>query len=421
MTAKPIAIVGTLDTKGDQLEYLRDLINRRGHKTIMIDVGVMGDAPFEPDISGEAVAHAAGSSRKQLRTLHDESAAMEKMAEGVYKLLSDLFTHGDVGGVLAVGGSLGTDLALALMKELPFGVPKMILSTVAYSAIITPDMVDTDIIMLPWTAGLWGLNNLSMQALEKAAGAISGAVETYHEQKERTKKTVAVTSLGQTVCRYLGALKPALEERGYDVAAFHVTGMSGRLLERAVAHGAIDAVLDLAVGVELVNEITGGVASAGNNRLEQAGKVGIPQIVAPAAIEIFFWREGFPLPPEYENRPQHRHNRLLTAMITSIEERAAVGKVIAEKLNMATGPTAVVIPYKGYRHSHGLEDTADFEHLDAFHKAIMTPEEGVAAFRKALMENINPNITVVSLENAGINDQVFTDTVLRLFDDMMTP
>jgi uncharacterized protein (UPF0261 family) len=419
MIAKPIAIVGTLDTKGDQLEYLRDLISGRGHKTMVVDVGVLGDAPFKPDISGEKVAQAAGSSLEELLALHDESTAMEKMAEGASNVLEGLFAEDKVGGLVAVGGSLGTDLALTLMKALPFGVPKLILSTVAYSAIITPDMADTDIIMLPWTAGLWGLNNLSMQALEKAAGAISGAVEIYYGQKERSKKTVAVTSLGQTVCRYLGTIKPALEERGYDVAAFHVTGMSGRLLERAVANGAIDAVLDLAVGVELAGEITGGVASAGKNRLEQAGRVGIPQIVAPAAIEIFFWREGLPLPSRYKDRPRHRHNRLLTPMITSIEERAAVGRLIAEKLNRAKGPAAVVIPYKGYRHSHGLEAAVDFEDLDSFHKAIMTPEEGVDAFRRAIMENVNPNVKVVTLENSGINDREFTDTVVRLFDDMM--
>jgi uncharacterized protein (UPF0261 family) len=305
------------------------------------------------------------------------------------------------------------------MKAVPIGVPKLILSTVAYSPMITPDLADTDAMILPWTAGLWGLNRFSMQALETAAGAISGAVEAYSERKKE-KKTVAVTSLGMSVCRYLTTLKPALEERGYDVAVFHTTGMSGRLLERAIADGAIDAVLDLSVGVELLNEITGGVCASGKNRLEEAGKAGIPQIVSQGAIEAFHWGGDKPMPAKYSDRPTHRHNKLLNIIISSNEERAAVGKLMAEKLNKAKGPTAVVIPYQGFLHAHGPEQIMDFEDLDPFAKAVMTTsEEGSLAFYEAFMKHFKTDAKVVPLKDAGLNDPIVAEKILELFDEMM--
>ena len=181
------------------------------------------------------------------------------MGKGAAKIAKDLYSNNKLHGVVAVGGSMGTDVAIEVMKALPIGLPKLILSTVAYSKAITPEMIDSDILMLPWLAGLWGLNSLVKQTLNTAAGAIAGAVEEYDQKlNANSKKVVAITSLGQTVCRYVAILKPALEERGYEVAVFHATGMSGRLLERAISDGKIDAVLDLAVGIEIANEINGG-------------------------------------------------------------------------------------------------------------------------------------------------------------------
>jgi len=192
---KSIAIIGTLDTKGDQLEYLKKVIENRGQQVIMIDVGILGTVPFKPTISREKVARAGGTSLEEIISGSlDECGAINKMAEGASKVVLELYSRGELNGVLAVGGSMGTALALEVMSVLPIGIPKLILSTVAYSPAIPSDMLGGDIMMLPWFAGLWGLNNLSRQVLKTAAGAISGAVEEYDKRQVSTKKIVGVTA-----------------------------------------------------------------------------------------------------------------------------------------------------------------------------------------------------------------------------------
>ena len=412
--SKVIAIIGTLDTKGDQIQYLKKLIEAIGHQVCVIDVGILGDVPIEPAISRHQVAEAAGTSIQELIDLRHEWMSMERMTEGASKIVKELHSKNRLDGALAVGGSIGTALALSVMKALPIGVPKLIVSTVAYSPGITPDMVSGDLMMLPWVAGLWGFNKMSKRVLETAAGAISGAVELYDKEKVNTKKVVAVSSLGGTVCQYMNQLKPALEERGYEVAVFHVTGMSGRLLEQAITEGSISAVLDLSVGVEILNEVCNGVASAGEHRLEAAAKCGVPQIVSPGAIEAFHWGEDKPFPAKYKERPQHRHNPILNVILSSKRERAAVGRFMAEKLNMAAGPTIVVIPMRGF------EPPMRPASLDAFWQGILTPHEGLKAFRRAFMRNLkNPKVKVVTLDG-GFNDPPYVTTILSLFDEMMS-
>jgi len=409
---RSISIIGTLDTKGDQIKYLKQLIENRGRPVVVIDVGVLGDVPFEPTVSRKQVAQACGSSLEEVIALHDEGKAMNKMAEGVSKVVEELYSRGEINGVLAVGGSMATSLALTMMKVLPIGIPKLILSTVTYSPAITADMVDGDIMMLPWFAGLWGLNSLSRQVLETAAGAISGAAEEYDKKQVSQKKVVGVTSLGGTACRYVNQLKPALEERGYEVAVFHMTGMGGRLFERAIKDGLIDAALDLSPGVELLNQVAGGVGSSGEGRMEAAGKRGIPQIVSPGAIDAFFWGGDKPFPAEYRDRPYHQHNPLLKIVISDTKERAAVGTLMAEKLNKATGPTAVVIPMKGQTPPRRPGPP------NPFIESLRNPGPGLEAFREAFLKDLKPEIKVDVLD-VGHNEPPYVETVLSKFDEMM--
>jgi len=419
---KSIAIIGTLDTKGDQLEYLKKVIENRGQQVIMIDVGILGTVPFKPTISREKVARAGGTSLEEIISGSlDECGAINKMAEGASKVVLELYSRGELNGVLAVGGSMGTALALEVMSVLPIGIPKLILSTVAYSPAIPSDMLGGDIMMLPWFAGLWGLNNLSRQVLKTAAGAISGAVEEYDKRQVSTKKIVGVTSLGQTACRYVNRLKPLLEERGYEVAVFHVTGMSGRLFERAINDGLFVAALDLNAGVELLNEVTGGVGTAGKHRLEGAGKKGIPQIVSPGAIDAFFWGGDKPFPDRYRDRPNHRHNTLLNLVASSEEEAAAIGTLMAEKLNQATGPPAVVIPMKGQlppRKAGKPGGVGGPGRPNLFFENLLNPGPKLEAFRDALMKDIRPEIRV-DVMDAGLSEPQYVDTVLAIFDEMM--
>lgn len=420
--ARSIVLLGTLDTKGDQLEYLKQLVEKRGHEACVIDVGVIGPVPFTPTISRQEVARAGGSAIEEIIALNSPGAAMVQMAKGASEILKELYAKGRLDGFVAVGGSGGTSLALAVLKAIPIRVPKLLITTVAYSAAITPDMVSGDnVMMLPWVAGLWGLNSISKRVLEMAGGAISGAAELYDRTQTDAKKVVGVTSLGGSVTRYMNQLKPALEERDYEVAVFHVTGMSGRMYERAIADGLINVSLDLSVGVELLNRVTGGVCTAGEHRLEAAGKKGIPQIVSPGAIEAFHWGADRPFPARYKSRPHHPHNAILLTVMANPREMGAVGKLMAEKLNGSTGPAAVVIPMKGFLtrpkaapvpQSHAAREIA------AFRESLMdVSAPGLAAFRKALLKHVKPKVEVVELD-AGLNDPPYVETVLRLFDEM---
>lgn len=332
---REIVIIGTLDTRGEDIKHMKTLIEQRGHKAMVIDVGVLGEVPLEANISRYQVAQASGASLEEIIAFNNQSKAMSKMAEGAGKIVKELYSRGKLDGLLAIGGTVGTFLALIVTKELPLGVPKLIVSTVAFSPLINAELVSGDLMMIQWAAGFWGVNSLSLKVLDTAAAAISGAAETY-ERREGVKKTVVgVTSLGHTNCKYLYWLKPALEQRGCEVAVFHAAG-AGRGFEQAIAEGFIDIALDICM-FEVVNEVMGGVCSAGKHRLEAACKRGIPQIVVPGCIDFFSLLAYKPLPHEFENRPRREHNPLVFALGTTKEEKATVGKWMAEKLNRATG------------------------------------------------------------------------------------
>ncbi len=418
--AKSIVLIGTLDTKGDALGYLHDLVAELGEGVAVVDTGILGEVAFPPTVAREEVARAAGSSIAEIVELCDEDRAMRRMALGAARLVAAMCSRGEVAGVLAVGGSMGTALALEVMRELPVGLPKVLLSTVAYSPVVSPELLDVDVTMVPWTAGLWGLNSLSEEALRTAAGAVVGAARLYeHRDGEPRRKVVAVTSLGRSITRYLEWLKPELEARGYEVAVFQATGMSGRLLERAVSAGRVDAVLDLCVGTELVAGLTGGANAAGATRLTAAGRRGIPQIVSPGGLEFFHWPTERPLPASLEGRPKHRHNALLDVILSSLEERRAVGAVMAGRLNEAAGPVAVIVPIHGMRSEAVLEEqVADRSvPLDPFFTAIMHPEDGFAAFLEELHGALRADIETVVVDS-GMNDPQYANEILARFDAM---
>ncbi len=419
---RSIVVIGTLDTKGDQIEYLKRQIEERGHPVCVIDIGVLGQCFFNPDIGRDEVARAAGSSLEGIVALGNANAAMDAMSRGALKLIKDMVSEDRVGGVVAVGGSIGTAADLKVMRGLPLALPKLIITTVAYSPAITPDMVGgSGVMMLPWLAGLWGLNSISKRVLETAAGVISGAAASYRPLA-RTARVAGVTSLGGTVNRYLNQLKPELEKRDYEAAVFHVTGMSGRSYEQAIRDGLIAVSLDLSAGVELLNHVCGGVCSAGAERMEAAGEMGIPQIVSPGAIEAFHWGGDRPLADRYRDRPRHPHNAILTTVMSSVEEMEAVGRLMARKLNKAKGPTAVVIPLKGFAPvQHGASPANPSPGLLAlmeFRKRLfeLSPV-GLEAFRKALMAEIDPKVEVVALD-VEFNHPSYVSTVLDLFDGM---
>ena len=402
---KSIAVIGTLDTRGEEVKYLRDRIRERGHDPRVIDIGVLGPVPFPPEITRDAVAQAAGTTIKDIIALNHEGRAMSAMARGASVIVRKLYDEGRLDGAIAAGGSMTTSTALEIMAVLPLGVPKLIISTIAFSPLIKPQSVCADLAMMLWPAGLYGLNSISCSVLDRAAGAVAGAAESFVRHTVR-KKTVGITSMGTSQLSYVTRLKPALEQRGYEVAVFHCVGMGGKCFEQAINDGLIDFAMDLAL-VELMDTVCGGATatSTGGRRIEAACKKGIPQIVAAGAISNFFWFSGVPLPPQFQDRKHYRHNQLLTIVVAGTEEKAKLGELVAEKLNTATGPTAVVVPLVG-----SIE--GDRNPKSPFHDP-----KGGETFYRALKSKIKPEIKVMEL-SAHVNDTLFSDTVLELFDQM---
>ncbi|MEY8840827.1 Tm-1-like ATP-binding domain-containing protein, partial [Cribrihabitans sp. XS_ASV171] len=322
---KTILVVGTYDTKDDELHYLAEVIRGQGGQVLSMDVSVLGDPSQPTDVSKHDVAEAGGSTIQAAIDSGDENVAMQIMARGAAAKALDLYRAGRVDGVIVLGGTMGTDLALDLCAALPLGVPKYVVSTVSFSPLMPPERIAADVQMILWAGGLYGLNSICKASLSQAAGAVLGAARAV-EAPRRDKPLIGMTSFGKTVLRYMVTLKPALEERGFEVAVFHATGMGGRAFESLAAEGAFAAVMDFAPQ-EVANHLFGGL-SAGEGRMTNAGRQGIPQMVAPGCydlVDVVGWQ---PMPAHFADRPVHAHNRLLTSAVLNADERRQVAQAI---------------------------------------------------------------------------------------------
>lgn len=396
-----ILLVGTADTKADELTFLREHIEAQGHTALVMDVGVLGEPAITPDIDHHRVAAAAGLRLAEIAALGDENLAMQRMAQGAASLASQLCASGEIDGVLAIGGTMGTDLALEVTNALPLGIAKLIVSSVSFSHIIPPERIAPDLMMVLWAGGLWGLNTACCSVLRQAAGAIVGSAVANRGKVAWTRPAVGISSLGSSCTRYLSHLKPALESRGYEVIVFHAVGLGGRALESLVAQGRLAAVLDLTLA-EVSNHALGSVVSAGPDRLEAAGRAGVPQIVAPGAIDCVDLRPWQEHPEGLRDRPFHAHNRLIGSVRSSAADKRKLAGIVAAKLNRATGPTAFVMPLGGVNE------------WDRPGQPMHDPD-GIAGFARELEWSLDPRVMYVAVES-HINDAAFAKSVLRIFD-----
>ena len=396
---KTILVVGTYDTKDDELRYLGDVIRAQGGDIITMDVSVLGDPVSPVHVSKHDVAKAGGSSIQAAIDTGDENAAMQIMARGAAAKALELCRARRMDGVIVLGGTMGTDLALDLCLALPIGVPKYVVSTVAFSPLLPPSRLAADIQMILWAGGLYGLNSVCKASLSQAAGAVLGAARAV-EPPKMDRPLIGMTSFGKTVLRYMVSLKPALEERGFEVAVFHATGMGGRAFESLAAEGAFAAVMDFAPQ-EVANHVFGGL-SAGEDRMTNAGKAGIPQLVAPGCydlVDFVGWQDP---PARLKNRPTHAHNRLLTSAVLDSEERREVAREMCKKLAPAQAPVALILPRQGCNEW----DRAGADLHDA---------DGMAAFGDELTSHSPGNVELHQLD-AHINDAAFSELVLEIFD-----
>ena len=402
MTAeKVILIIGTYDTKSDELAYLSECIEKQGAGAMTMDVSVLGDPPEPSDISKHQVAEAAGSSIKAAIDSGDENTAMQIMAAGSSKLTADLYADGKIDGMIALGGTMGTDLALDCALALPMGVPKYIVSTVSFSPLIPADRLAADVQMILWAGGLYGLNSVCKSSLSQAAGAVVGAANAV-EFPKRERPLIGMTSLGSSCLKYMKVLKPALEERGFEVAIFHATGMGGMAFESISAEGGFACVMDFALP-ELGNYMVGSVVNSGPDRMLSAGRAGTPQIVAPGCIDLIDFAGWQEIPDRFSDRPFHAHNRLIKSSALNAEERRETAREIGRRL--AQSPTAV----------HVILPNGGIEEWDKPGGEAHDPE-GLAAFLDEMRKSIN-SPTLMTEIDAHINDQAFADTALAILDE----
>ncbi|PDT72500.1 Tm-1-like ATP-binding domain-containing protein [Bradyrhizobium sp. C9] len=400
ITQPRILLIGTGDTKADELLFMSECIARAGGSAIMMDISVLGDPPYQPAHDKHAVAAAAKTTIAAIASSGDENSAMSLMAIGAANLARELAARDAIDGVIAIGGTMGTDLALDVAQALPLGLPKLIVSTVAFSHLIPPERVAADLMMILWAGGLYGLNGTCTAVLSQACGAIVGAAKSA-VKPSRDRPVVAITSLGKSCLRYMVELKPQLEQRGYEVVVFHTTGMGGRAMESIAAQGGFAAVLDLSLQ-EVANQLTGSVVNSGADRLENAGRAGIPQIVAPGAVDMVDFPAWLGVPNELSDRPFHAHNRLLASATSGAADRRRIAHAIAEKLAGASAPVAFVLPAGG------------IQQWDREGEALHDPD-ALAAFVDAMRSAIRPPVELHEIKD-HINSAAFNATVLGIFD-----
>lgn len=395
-----ILVIGTADTKADELLYLKSRIEKVGGIALIMDVGVLGDPPFTPEYSKHDVAQAIGITNADIIALGDEHNAMMKQAEAASALAVQLLADDKIDGMLAIGGSMATDLALDVAAALPLGTPKVIVSTIAFSPIIPAERISPDVTMLLWAGGLYGLNCICRSVLSQAAGAAVGAVRS-RELPLSDRPLVGMSSLGSSTLKYMLHLKPEIEARGFELVVFHTTGMGGRALEAIAGKGLLAAVMDFSL-IEVADEVFGSPLSAGRNRLETAGAAGIPQIVAPGGVTLVDLLTSKTVPAQFSDREIHVHNRLIACAALNADERRQAAESIAEKLMQARGPTTFIMPLGG---------------IDEWDKpgGPFHDDDGLAAIAATMREKLTPPVNLVEVD-AHINDREFATAVLEVFD-----
>lgn len=397
---KTILVIGTFDTKSDELRFLVDCIARQGGATLTMDVSVLGDPVGPVSVSKHDVAAAAGSSIEAAAAAGDENEAMQIMARGATVFTARLHREGKIDGMIAMGGTMGTDLALDCARALPVGVPKYIISTVAFSPLIPADRLSADIQMILWAGGLYGLNAICKSSLSQAAGAVLGAARAA-EPSQSDRPVVGMTSFGSSCLAYMKWLKPELERRGFEVAIFHATGMGGMAFESIAAEGGFAAVMDFAPQ-ELGNWMFGSAVNSGPDRLLNAGRAGIPQIVAPGCMDLIDFVGSQELPQRFAGRQFHAHNRLIKSSVLNADERREVAREIGRRLAQSKGPVHFLLPTKG------------LEEWDKAGGPTHDPE-GLAAFLDEARKSVVAPARMTEID-AHINDKAFSDKALEIID-----
>ena len=387
-----VVLVGTLDTKGSEYAFVKEKLIESGCEVITVNAGVLADPEYPVEFGRNDVASMAGVSIDDLTNAGERGRAVTVMAEGAAGIVSRLYREGRVDGLFGMGGSGGSSIASRAMSSLPLGVPKLLVSTMA-SGNIAHYVGSSDVTVMYPVVDIAGINRVSGMVLTNAVAAIAGMAKARAGEGALrfSNKVVGVTMYGATT-QCVNRARADFEELGYEVLVFHATGTGGRSMERLMAEGIIQASLDVTTA-EVMAEIAGGTFTAGPARLEAAGEKGLPQVVSTGGSDMIAFTPPGSLPDEYENRLIHAHNPHVTLVRTTPEETAHFGRLLAAKLNQATGPVSLFLPLQGSS-SYSAPGAVFYDPV------------ADDALADAVRSHLNQRVELVELDT-HINDPVF--------------
>jgi uncharacterized protein (UPF0261 family) len=397
MSSKTIVILATLDTKGVEAQYLREQIERRGHKSLVIDTGVVGKPATGADVTRDEVAEAGGMALPKMLENPTREVAAPVMADGATKIVTQLAAEGKIHGIVSMGGTQGTTLSTKVMRALPYGFPKVMVSTMA-SGNVAPWVDIKDITMMFSVTDILGLNPVTRKILANAAGAVCGMADVDVVLEEGDKPLVAVTTVGITTQGAMRAVE-VLEAAGYETIVFHAIGPGGRAMEQMMKEGIVGAVLDYST-IEVSNEMHQALLAGGPERLTTAGKLGLPQVLCPGALEVLVFNEPETVPAKYQGRTLIAHSPQITDLRLNNEEMAEVGKEMARRLRHTTEEAIFMIPTAGYD-SYAVKGMGFYD------------PEADAAFVAELRAGLPKNIRVIE-RDTHIEDPAFATEAAEL-------
>ena len=398
MSPEPgIALVGTLDTKGAEIAYVRDRLLALSTQPVVVDSGILGEPGCRADVGREEVARAGGHDLDDVRRAGSRGAAVELMLEGVRATCLRLYADGSIRAVLCLGGAEGALLGAAAMHALPVGVPKLIVSPSASGRrAFGPFVGEADVMVMHSVVDILGLNEIARTIFDNAAAAVAGMVRGAGRPLTGLgERCVGITMLGQTTPGVM-RVREALIEAGQEPVIFHANGVGGPAMESLIESGALGGVIDYTLS-ELANSLLDGIHATGPDRLRVAGRHGVPQVVVPGCVDFFNQGPRELLPERYRGRKTYFHNPVATLVRLSSDEETELGSMVAERLNEARGPVRVVVPTGGF-------SLADAEGGDLW------DPEADRAFVDALRDALRPDIPFEQVD-AHVDDADFAELV----------
>lgn len=399
---KTVVLVGTLDTKGDEFAFVKELVEKQGLPTLVVDFGVLGQPSFTPEITREAVAQAGGGDLHALQAGDRKDDAMKTMATGLAVVVRQLYDDGRLQGMLGMGGTGGTSIATAAMRTLPVGVPKVMVSTVA-GGDVSAYAGGKDITFMPSIVDVAGLNRISRPIFANAAGAIAGMVQLDMLDISDDKPLIAASMFGNTTAA-VDRARSRLEEQGYEVLVFHATGTGGKTMESLIADGYFAGSLDMTT-TELADYVCDGVFNAGPERCLAASRAGIPAVLVPGCVDMANFGGIETVPTKFQGRMLYEWNPNVTLLRTNVDENRRMGEMLAAAANAATGPVAIVLPLKGV------------SMLDSEGGQFWDPEADRACY-DTIKHHLRPGIPIIELDH-NVNDPQFADQVADTLVAMM--